>query len=143
MTNYFEVKARYERHTDDGSLKRITESYVVEAISFAEAETRVIEELSPIFGDVDIRAVKRIPVSELHLSAGEKFFLATVMFFSINEKIGAEKKTKFSMLIEGSSYDDALMYFKDIMKDSASNYELVTLSETAIVDVFRKNRKIV
>ena len=60
MHTWFECKIRYDKTQENGSIKKVTEPYLVDALSFTEAEARIIEEMTPfISGEVDVNAVKR------------------------------------------------------------------------------------
>ena len=66
MANWFECKVRYDKVQDNGSVKKVNEPYLVDALSFTEAEARIIEEQTPcISGDFSVSAVKRTKISEI------------------------------------------------------------------------------
>lgn len=105
MYNWFEVKATYEKTLENGMQKKVTESYLLDALSFTEAEARAIEELKPyISGEFTIAAVGRKKISELFFNDnGDRFFMAKVAFTTLDEKSGSEKEWKAHWLI-GISY---------------------------------------
>lgn len=141
MATYYETKIRYGKMMQDGMVKNVNELYLVDAISFTEAETRITEE-SSVFnnGDLSVVAIKRTPIAEIFNPEAEKFFLAKVGFITINEKSGAEKKTISQILVGGMDYDDAKGNFETGMKNTLSDWELVSLSETAYIDVILNRR---
>ena len=66
MHNWFECKVSYEKIMEDGKQKKVTEPYLVDALSFTEAEARIIEELTPfISGEFVIKDIKRAKLSEI------------------------------------------------------------------------------
>lgn len=137
---YFEVKARYDRMLENGAVKKVTEPYLVDALSFAEAEAKAIENITPhISGEVEIRAVKRTPIAEMFNPDADRFFLAKVAFITLDDKSGKEKKSVSQMLVGGSDYDEAKANFENGMKRTISDYELQSLSETGIVEIFLHN----
>jgi F420-0:gamma-glutamyl ligase len=137
MALYFEAAVRYEKMLENGSVKRVTEKYIVDALSFAEAEARAIDNITPhISGDVEVRAVKRTPIAEIMEADADRYFLAKVAFITLDERSGVEKKSVSQMLVGGSDYDEAKANLEDAMKGTVSDYELQSLSETGIVDVF-------
>lgn len=138
MAMYFEVKARYDRMQENGSVKKVTEPYIVDALSFAEAEARAFEKITPyVSGDVEIRAVKRTPIAEIFEPDADKFFLAKVAFVTLDGKTATERKSTSQMLVGGVDYDDAKANFEAGMKGTIADFELQSLSETAIVEIFR------
>lgn len=139
---YFEVKARYDRQLDNGAMKKVTEPYIVDALSFAEAEARAIDNISPMVGcEVDIRTVKRTPIAEVYNPDSDKFFLTKVAFISFDERTGAEKKIISQFIIGAEDIDAAKDNFEEMMRGTASDYELLLLCETGFIDIFLKKTK--
>ncbi len=95
MHNWFECKVSYEKILENGMQKKVTEPYLVDALSFTEAEARIIEEIKPyISGEFTISDIKRAKYNELFFNDnGDRFYKAKVMFISLDEKSGTEKKT--------------------------------------------------
>lgn len=138
MANWFECKVRYEKTMENGVQKKVTEPYIVDAMSFTEAETRIIEELRPfISGEFEIADIKRARLSELFFyDAGDRFFKAKVQFITLDEKSGAEKKTSVQMLAQATTIDEALLIIKKGMEGTMADYVIASLTETTIMDVF-------
>lgn len=138
MYNWFEVKASYEKTMENGLQKKVTEPYLVDALSHAEAEARAIEELKPyISGEFTIATVRRMKLTETFFTDhGDKFYKAKVMFVTLDEKSGAEKKTAVQMLAQASDLKEALAVIEEGMNGTMADYEIVGLNETAIMDVF-------
>ena len=138
MANWFECKVRYDKVQDNGSVKKVNEPYLVDALSFTEAEARIIEEQTPfISGDFDVRAAKRTKTAEIFGdNEAERFYLAKVAFITIDEKTAAEKRAVSQILVGAKDFDEALQIFKDGMKDTMADWELVSLAETQIMQVY-------
>ena len=138
MTNWFECKVRYEKMLETGTLKKVTESYLVDAMTFTDAEARIIEEMTPyISGEFEVTAVKKEHISELfHDPMGDKWYRCKVMFVTIDEKSGAEKKTASTMLVQAGTFQEAVKNLSDGMKGTMSDWEINTIAETALMDVF-------
>lgn len=138
MALWFECKVRYEKLQDNGAVKRVNEPYLVDALTFTEAENRIIEELTPcISGEFTISAVKKTRVAEIFFDeTADKYYMAKVNFVSLDEKSGAEKKIANFILVQGSDFDNAVENFKKGMEGTLADYELVSLAETLIMDVF-------
>ena len=65
VSKFYEVKIQYQEMQEEGKEKKVTEQYVVEALSFTEAESRIIEEMTPyISGEFDVVAEKIAPYSQ-------------------------------------------------------------------------------
>lgn len=137
MALYFEVKATYDKMTENGLVKKVTEPYLFDALSFTEAESRAIEELTPfISGDFTVKACKRTPIAEIFNLGAERYYLAKVAFITIDEKTAQEKRTISQILVGASNFKEAYDNFLDKMGDTLADFELVSLTETPILDVF-------
>lgn len=142
MNNYFECKIRYEKPMDNGMLKKTTESYLVDALSFTEAEARIIKEVTPfITGEFSVQAIKRDPISEIFTDgSGDRWFRAIVSFVTINERSGAEKETKLNMLVQASNSDEALSNLHKGMKGTMADYIIKQIKESDLMDIFHFER---
>lgn len=138
MANWFECKVRYDKMMDNGVPKKVNEPYLVDALSFTEAESRIIEEQTPyISGDFSVSAVKRTKISEIFRDdTADRWYLAKVAFITIDEKTAAEKRTVSQILVAGSDFDSAYNNFRDGMKGTLADFDLVSLSETPLMDVY-------
>lgn len=139
MSNWFECKVRYGKTQENGAIKNVTEPYLVDALSFTEAEARIIEELMPyISGDFSVSAVKRSKVSEIFWDeTGDKWYLAKLAFIQIDPKSGAEKKSVSQILVQAKDFETALKNVLDGMKGTASDYDIVAINETMLMDVYK------
>lgn len=138
MYNWFECKVSYEKTLENGEQKKVTEPYLVDALSFTEAEARIIEEIRPyISGEFTIADIKRAKLSELFFNAdGDRFYKAKVYFITLDEKNGTEKKTAAQMLVQASDLKEALEVLEKGMSNTMADYVVASISETSIMDVF-------
>lgn len=138
MANWFECKVRYDKVQENGSVKKVNEPYLVDALSFTEAESRIIEEQTPfISGDFSVAAVKRTRITEIFYDeAGDRWYLAKVAFITIDEKSGVEKRTMTQILVQAADFKTALENLIKGMADTMADYEIVSISETPLMDVY-------
>lgn len=138
MNNWFESKVTFEKTMENGMQKKVTEIYVLDALSWTEAEARTIEELKPfISGEFTIADIKRAKLSEIFfLEGGEYFFKAKVQFITLDEKGGNEKKTSVSMLVQANDIDQAHEVLKKGMEGTLADWVCASMTETKIMDVF-------
>lgn len=145
MANWIETKVKYEKTLENGAKKKVTEPYLVDALSFAEAEARIIEEVTPfIQSDFKVEAVKRTNISEIFSSeevSADKFYKVKSAFITLDEKTGAEKRSNANYLVQAESFENALSNFKAGMKGTIGDFEIVSIAETAIVDVIKYKPK--
>lgn len=136
--NWFECKVSYEKVMENGIQKKITEPYLVDALSFTEAEARIIEELKPfISGEFMIADIKRAKYAELFFNeTGDRYYKIKVLFITLDEKSGAEKKTAVQMLAQASDLKEAISVLEEGMKGTMADYSIGAVTETMLMDVF-------
>lgn len=141
MALWFECKVRYDRIQENGGVKKVNEPYLVDALSFTEAESRIIEEMRPfISGEFSISAVKKTKVSEIFFNeGGDRYYMVKVNFITPDEKTGVEKKSASFILVQASDFAGAHEKFLEGMKGTASDYEIASITETPLMDVFTAN----
>lgn len=141
MKNWFESKVTHEKTLENGMQKKVTESYLLDAVSWTEAEARTISELKPyISGEFTIADIKRYKLSELFFSEnGDRYFKVKVQFITLDEKSGSEKKISAYMLAQANDIDQAQEVIKKGMKGTQADYVIAEVKETKIMDVFSYN----
>ena len=138
MNNWYIAGIRYDKTQYDGKVKKTTEYYLVDALSFTEAEARIIEEQQPfITGEFEVASLKKEKIAEIFFSEdGDKYYKVKINFLTIDEQIGREKKTPAYMLVQASTIDEAKDNLSEGMKGTLSDYVVESIKETKIVDVF-------
>lgn len=134
---WFECKVKYQKMLDTGERKTVTELYLVYADSVSDAEQRIIEEMSSFSeGELTVKAVKEASYKEVFQHDEEKFYLCKVAFVTLDEDSGTEKKKASTILVQASDFDTAGKYLKAGMKGTLSDYDILSIAETAILDLF-------
>lgn len=138
MHNWFLSKVTYDKMLENGLQKKVTEQYLVDALSFTEAEARTIEELRPLItGEFTVSAVGRAKISEIFYNEnGDKYYKVKVFFVTLDEKTGIEKYTAAHMISQASDIKEAIKVFEEGMKGTLSDYVIASVTETPIVDIF-------
>ena len=141
-STWFETKVRYDETLDDGRDKKVTEVFVVDALSFTEAEAKITEELSAYTsGETFIKAITRAPYSEVLFSDDsndDKWYRVKLAFITLDDRTDKEKKTLVTYLFQAVNIDKARSYIKEFMNSSMSDYDVASISETQIIDIFEK-----
>lgn len=139
MHNWFECKVKLEKTVDDGKIVKVGESYLVDALSFTEAEERMVEEMKPfISGDFQIANIKRVKISELFFNDnGDKWYRCKVNFVTFDEEKGIEKRSPVVMMVQSADFRGALDGLTEGMKGTMADWEVANITETTIMDVFR------
>ena len=142
---WFETRIRYDKTMEDGRNKKVTEQYVVEALSFSEAEKRITEEMSHyVSGEFGVKAIKLAAYSETFFSdidTDDKWFNAKLAFITLDEKTDKEKRTPVTYLVKAASLDKARAYVKEVMEKTLIDYDVISISETQFIDVFEHNNQ--
>ncbi len=123
---------------ENGAVKKVNEPYLVDALTFTEAEARIIEEVTPfISGEFSISAVKKTKVSEIFFDdSADKYYMVKVNFITLDEKSGTEKKSTSFILTQASDLEGALARFKEGMKGTMADYDIASITETMLMDVY-------
>lgn len=138
---FYECKVRYEKTMEDGLNKKVTETYVVDALSFTEAEGRIIEEMKPYVSDneMDVTAIKIAQYKDVLFSDADKddkFYKVRCNFITLDEKSGKEKKTAVDYLVQAATVEGARKNLDEVMSGTMIDYVIVSVIETGIMDVF-------
>lgn len=137
---WFETKIQYEKTMEDGLQKKVKEQYVVDALSFTEAEKRITEEMSSyISGAFDVADIKKATYKEIFFSdeaTADRWYKAKVQFITIDEKTEKEKRTNVYYLVQASTLQGALKNVDEVMGGTMIDYAIAAISETTVMDVF-------
>ena len=140
LHTWFECKIQYEKTLENGITKKVTEPYLVDALSFTEAEARIIEEMTPFMtGEFTVSDIKRANYSELFYSedtSADRWFKAKLAFITLDEKTGKEKRTNTLILVQAKDFRSALKGLDEGMRGTMADYVIVSLQETPLMDVY-------
>lgn len=139
-SKWFETKIQFDKTQKDRTQKKVTEQYVVEAISFTEAEAKIIAQTKDcVSGDYSVKNITPANYHEIFFGddgKDEKWYKAKLQFITIDEKTEKEKRQNVCYLVQGSSTECAQKNIKEIMSGTVIDYVVVSIVETNIIDVF-------
>lgn len=142
MANYFETKVTFDKMMENGTVRQVSEPYIVDALSFTEAEARTIEEVSPYMsGDFTVKACRRTKISEIFNPGAERYYLAKLAFITIDEKTATEKRSVSQILVGADSFGAAITNLYNGMKGTMADFEIVSIAETQIMDVLNAKQE--
>lgn len=137
---WFEVKVSYDKVMEDGNEKKAIETYVVEALSFTEAEAIIIREMQEyISGDFSVMNINPMKFKEVVFDDREPtvyYYKAKLMFITLDEKTEKEKRTPVYYLVQATSFDNCKNTIRQLMDSTMIDYQITSVSETNIMDVF-------
>ena len=139
MHNWFECKIKYEKTAEEGKIVKVNESYLVDALTFSEAEERINKEMEPfISGEFSVSTIRKARINELFFNEnGDKWYRCKVFFISIDEEKGIEKKVATTMMVQANDIKEAWDGLHEGMKGSMADYTVAAISETTIMDVYK------
>jgi hypothetical protein len=161
MHNYFETTVKFEKTAEEGKIVKVSEKYLVDALSFTEAEARIIQEITPfISGEFQVMAIKRKNYTEIvnqewsinavdaeankimginknQSTEADKWFECKVNYIVLDEEKGIERKTPVLMLVNANSVNSAHDTLIQCMKGSMADYSIEKVAETKIIEVFK------
>lgn len=138
---WFECKVKYDKTHETGVVKTVTEPYLVDALSFTEAEARITQEMQPyISGEFTVSAVRRVNLTDVFRNeSGDRWYKVKTNFITIDEKTAVEKKTASFQLVQASEFKEALEVFMEGMKGTNADFEIASIVETQLMDVYDAN----
>ena len=139
-STWFETKVKYQKTMEDGSDKVVSEAYVVDALSFTEAESAIIDEMSVyVSGELKVSGIGKAGDGEIFFSDvddDDTWYKAKPKFITIDEKSEKEKRSNVTYLVQAKSLARALRYIDEVMGKTMLDYDVVGLNETKLMDVF-------
>ncbi len=137
MASWYLGKIRYQKEDETGKLKTISEAYLVDAISYTESEARLYKQIVTGATDFSVASITRMRLADLFAyEEGEKWFKCKIVYFSVDEKSGKEKKVVNYMLVNADGIEQALERITESMRNMLIPYETTDINLTPILDVF-------
>ena len=137
MANYFEVKITFDKTLENGKEKKVSELYLVDAVSFTEAEAKITAEFSPL-PNFKVKSIRQYKVAEIVNKTNlddSRYFKCKLNFITLDEKSGNEKKTAAYMLVDAETLDKAKVLLVEYMKSTMADYSIEKIEETKIMAV--------
>lgn len=138
---WYECKVKYRKFDEASGIQKVkTEPFLVDAISYTEAESRITEEMSTYISDSDEIKITNIKVAnyaEIHpFENSDRWFKSRVSLIAFDEESGKERKTNQYLLIQANDVKEAFENTVTTMKDTMGEYSIPAISESPIMDVF-------
>jgi hypothetical protein len=136
MATWYLSKIRYQREDEAGSLKTINEAYLIDAVSYTDAEARTHEIVASNTPDFQLVTLTRMKLSEVFFEedGAETWFKAKVQFISFDEKTQKEKKVPHAMLINGNDPGEVFTLLKKNL-GNLNDYQITDINITTILEV--------
>ena len=142
---WFECKIQYEKIMEDGLQKKVVETYTIDALSFTEAEQRIMEEMSSyISGEFTIKDIKIAAYKEVFFSdedSANRWYKTKLQFITIDEKTAKEKKSAVNYLVNAGTLNGAVKNIDEVMGGTMIDYVISSVAETSLMDVFEYGKE--
>lgn len=139
MATWFECKVRYIKIDEaSGKEKKVNEPYLVDAVSFTEAESRIHKELEQMIrGDFYVTNMRKANYSDIFPNDhGDKWYKCKVSYVSVDEAAGKEKKVSSQMLVMGDNLKEAYDNLINSLSGMTIDFDVNGINESPIMDVF-------
>ena len=135
---WYECKVKYRKTHETGESKVVTETYLLDAVSYTEAEARITEEMSAYTSEEFlISNIKVANFSEVHpFENSDRWFKSKVSLISYDDESGKEKKSNLYMLIQANDVKEAYENTEQAMQETTGDYSIPAIAESPILDVF-------
>ncbi len=138
MKSWFSCTVKYHKEDDKGNRRKITEPYLVDAVSFSEAEARIYHELGSIIkGEFTVSDINRSNFEEVfHFDDSDTWFKCKVSYTMVDEESEKEKKVTKYMLVSAPNVREAYQRIEEALKDLLVPFTIPMITESAYVEVF-------
>ena len=138
MNNWFSIKVKYTKQLENGTYKRVSEIYLIAALSFTDAEARIYEELGSIIkGEFNVLEIKRYDVNDLFIyDDSDTFYLVKINFDSESLEGEKSKKTTQKFLVSADSVKEAHERLKESLSTLMVDFKIPSVVLSPIVEIF-------
>lgn len=139
MHTWFECKVKYIKIDEtSGKEKKVNEPYLVDAVSFTEAENRIHQELEQMIrGDFQVTNIRKANYSDIFpFENADRWFKCKVSYVAVDEEAGKEKKVSNQMLVMGNDLKEAYDNLMTSLEGMTIDFDVLGINESPIMDVF-------
>ncbi|MBZ9778430.1 DUF4494 domain-containing protein [Psychroflexus sp. CAK8W] len=135
---WFECKVKYRKTQDTGEKKISTDTYLLDAVSFTEAEARINDEMKTLTEEeFRIMNIKVANFSEVHpFENSDRWFKSKVSLIALDEESGKERKTNIYLLVQANDVKEAFENTNQALEGTTGDYSIPSITESPILDVF-------
>lgn len=152
MNTWFTVKVKYTKQLDDGTFKRVSEPYLLAAMTFTDAEARIYEELGSIIrGEFTVTNIARTEYHDIfYYEDADMWYKCKVTYQSEGDGLEIEsdlnpkkvKKVSQNFLVTATSVKEAFERIQESLSTLMVDYQIPSIILTPIVDIFPFNEEL-
>ncbi|SFT35935.1 protein of unknown function [Lishizhenia tianjinensis] len=141
MNSWYTVKVKYTKQMEDGTLKRVTEPYLLDAVSFTDAEARIYEELGEqIRGEFLVTGISKTDYADIfHYEDADYWYKCKVTYVSVDADSGKEKKVSNNFLVTAANAKEAYERIEESLESMLVSFEIPAIAISPIIDIFPFN----
>ncbi|MGB1103730.1 MAG: DUF4494 domain-containing protein [Crocinitomicaceae bacterium] len=138
MNNWYTVKVKFTKEFQDGTLKRVTEPYLVSSLSFTEAEARIYQEVGEfVRGEFLVTSISKTDYADIfHYEEAEDWYKCKVTYVTEDADSGKEKKINNNFLVSAHNVKEAYERMEESLKGLMVTFEIPTIALTPLVEIF-------
>lgn len=138
MNQYYQVKIRFTKEFQDGTLKRVSEPYLINAMSFTEAEARIHKEVGEfIRGEFLVSSIARVDYADIfHFDDAEVWYKCKISYTTEDADSGKEKKVNNNFLVTAHDPKEAADRVTESLKGLMVSFDTIKIERTPIVEIF-------
>jgi hypothetical protein len=138
MNNWFTVKVKYTKQLDNGALKRVTEPYLLAAMTFTDAEARIYEELgSQIRGEFNVTGIVRTELNDIFAyDDADTWYKCKVKYEDFDADTEKSKKVSQNFLVGANDVKEAYERMKESLSTLMVDFQIPSIIESPLVDIF-------
>ena len=135
---WYECKVKYRKTHETGESKITTESYLLDAVSYTEAETRITEEMAAYTSEeFKITNIKVANLAEVHpFENSDRWFKSKVSLVSYDDESGKERKSNIYLLVQANDVKEAYENTEQALQETMGDFTIPAITESPILDVF-------
>lgn len=138
MNNWFTVKVKYTKQLDNGALKRVSEPYLLAAMTFTDAEARIYEELGQIIrGEFNVVGITRTEIHDIFAYDDvDVWYKVKIKYESADADSEKAKKVTQNFLVSAGSVKEAYERIKESLSTLMVDFEIPSIMVSPIVEIF-------
>lgn len=138
MKIWFQCKIKYQREEENGKIKKISEPYLVDAVSYTEAEARIYQELGSVIpGEFEVTAITKSRFVDIfHYDDNDVWYKCKVTYMVTDENSGKEKKITNMMLVTAAHVKEAYERIQESLSTMLVPFEVPEIAQSPIVEIF-------
>ncbi len=138
MNNWFTVKVKYTKQLDNGALKRVSEPYLLAAMTFTDAEARIYEELGQIIrGEFNVVGISRTEIHDIFAyDDADVWYKCKVRYESMDADTEKAKKVNQNFLVSAESVKQAYERIQESLSTLMVDFEIPSIIVSPIIEIF-------